>query len=78
MTLYDFVGAALFWSAVLLAALVVSGVSLGVPIALVLFAIRYFKEKRHARAVALLLAAVAWLSMLAFYFLLLPGLLPEP
>ena len=76
MTLYDVVLGVLFWSAVVLGVLVLSGVSFGIPIALVLFAVRYFKEKRHARAVALLFAAAGWLSMVALYFRL-PGLLGE-
>ena len=70
MTLYDVVLGVLFWSVVVLGVFVASVISFGVPIALVVFAVRYFKEKRHARAVALLFAAVVWLSMVALYFLL--------
>jgi hypothetical protein len=70
MTLYDVVLGVLFWLAVLLGALLGSGIALGVPIALILFATRYFKEKRRVRAMALLFAAAVWLSMIALYFLL--------
>jgi hypothetical protein len=78
MTLHDLVLGVLFWATVLLCALLGLAISLGVPIALVLYAVRYFKEKRPARAVALLLAAALWLSLVALYFLLPPALyLPD-
>ena len=76
MTLYDLFLGVLFWSAVLVGVVVAAGVSFGVPIALILFAVRNFKEGRRGRAILLLLAAAACLSIVALYFLL-PELVGE-
>jgi hypothetical protein len=70
MSLYDVILAVLFWGTVLVTTLGLAIVSFGVPIAMLIFAVRYYKEKRRGRALALLLAAALWLTPVALYFLM--------